>query len=391
MDKIKPTLLQKGFNLTHDFTFKRKVYWHHYLLSDTKDSLFSNIDKNQLIYDLKHNDAFFIFDHSMDPLVQPAFKNIFNNLLGLEYFFKIHGIDLDRVIVLSPTQDFSFYQNVGGYDYVAAQKREQVNKEFFHIFHNSLWKNFKDYILRKAQTELPLDKVPEKHFLCLARRDNLNRRFTNYQLHKNNLFKKGIVSHQRVVENEIIKSNSELVSEIKLMSSRKDFDVEKFLEFGFRKHFLDDILDKGVAAVDTKFHAQLSQKVCFELVTETDVKGDFFLTEKTLKPIFCKTPFMISGSCYALRFLKTLGFQTFDLIFDESYDKEIIFYDRNNLIMKNLKGLCSLPLSNCLKLVNSVKDILEFNRDHFLDNDWSFDLELKVNNRIDKVLNVQKF
>ena len=388
MDKIKPTLLQKGFNLTHDFTFKRKVYWHHYLLSDTKDSLFSNIDKNQLIYDLKHNDAFFIFDHSMDPLVQSTFKHLFSTQLGLEYFFKIHGIDLDRLIVLSPTQDFSFYQNIGKHDYVSEQTREKVKIEFFHIFHNSLWKNYRDYLLRKAQTKLPLDKVPEKHFLCLSRRDNLNRRFTNYQLHKNNLFKNGIVSHQRVVENGIVKSNFELKAEIKILATRNEFDVEKFLKYGFKKHFLDDILHKGVAAMDTTFHANLSQKVCFELVTETDIKGDFFLTEKTLKPIFCKTPFMISGSCYALRFLRSLGFQTFDSILDESYDAEIVFYDRSNLIMENLKSLTKLQLADCSKLVNSVKEVLDHNREHFLNNDWSFDLENNVNNRIDEVLYV---
>lgn len=388
MVKIEPTLTQKGFNLTHDFTFKRKVYWHHYLLSDTEDSLFSTVDKNQLIYDLKHNDAFFIFDHSMDPLIQSTFKYLFSTQLGLEYFFKIHGINLDRLIVLSPTQDFSFYQNIGKHDYVSEQTREKVNIEFFHIFHNSLWKNYRDYLLRKAQTELPLDKVPEKHFLCLSRRDNLNRRFTNYQLHKNNLFKNGIVSHQRIVENGIVKSNFELKAEIKLLATRNEFDVEKFLKYGFKKHFLDDILHKGVAAMDTTFHATLSQKVCFELVTETDVKGDLFLTEKTLKPIFCKTPFMISGSCYALRFLRSLGFQTFDSILDESYDAEIVFYDRSNLIMENLKSLTKLQLDDCSKLVNSVKEVLDHNREHFLNNDWSFDLENKVNKRIDEVLHV---
>jgi hypothetical protein len=45
-----------------------------------------------------------------------------------------------------------------------------------------------------------------------------------------------------------------------------------------------------------------------------------FVTEKTFKPIQYQHPFMVYGQCGILKFLKDLGFETFDNLFDESYD-----------------------------------------------------------------------
>jgi hypothetical protein len=58
-----------------------------------------------------------------------------------------------------------------------------------------------------------------------------------------------------------------------------------------------------------------------EIVCETYTAGtSFFPTEKTWRPIMCKTPFIIQGPQNFLANLKALGIKTFDQWWDESYD-----------------------------------------------------------------------
>ena len=112
------------------------------------------------------------------------------------------------------------------------------------------------------------------------------------------------------------------------------------------------------------------------------------ITEKTLKPIINKSPFLLCGSYLSLHRLKNFGFETFDSIFDESYDSEPVYYDRMQIIIDNLKSLCSMSVAECHKKLNTVKEVCEFNHHHFLNGDWSFKLDTKIQKRIDEVLNV---
>jgi hypothetical protein len=67
----------------------------------------------------------------------------------------------------------------------------------------------------------------------------------------------------------------------------------------------------------------------FSIVAETTVTtGDIFVTEKTFKPIAYYHPFIILGQPGILKRIQQLGFETFDNIFDESYDNLVNFSDR---------------------------------------------------------------
>jgi hypothetical protein len=59
----------------------------------------------------------------------------------------------------------------------------------------------------------------------------------------------------------------------------------------------------------------------FSLIAETSPCSDIiFATEKTTKALFAKRIFVMFASPGHLKFLKSLGFKTFDTIFDETYD-----------------------------------------------------------------------
>lgn len=60
-----------------------------------------------------------------------------------------------------------------------------------------------------------------------------------------------------------------------------------------------------------------------EVVCETFFSGHtFMMTEKIMRPIAQRRPFVVQGPIYFLENLKRLGFQTFDQWWDESYDQD---------------------------------------------------------------------
>lgn len=64
-----------------------------------------------------------------------------------------------------------------------------------------------------------------------------------------------------------------------------------------------------------------------------------WITEKTCKPLAFYHPFLIVTAPGHLAKLKNLGFETFDNLFDESYDQEIDFKKRCEIIKNNLHNL----------------------------------------------------
>jgi hypothetical protein len=75
----------------------------------------------------------------------------------------------------------------------------------------------------------------------------------------------------------------------------------------------------------------------FSIVAETTI-GDcnLLVTEKTFKPIAFSHPFLIYGQCGILNFLKQNGFETFENLFDETYDEVTDANIRLNMIYNNV-------------------------------------------------------
>lgn len=78
----------------------------------------------------------------------------------------------------------------------------------------------------------------------------------------------------------------------------------------------------------------------FSLVAETtiDLSGGQHVTEKTFKPLAYYHPFMVWGQPGTLSFIRSLGFETFENIFNESYDTVPYHDQRLNAIINNVKN-----------------------------------------------------
>jgi hypothetical protein len=88
---------------------------------------------------------------------------------------------------------------------------------------------------------------------------------------------------------------------------------------------------------------------CFSVVVESfngkNLTADVpvFLTEKIYKPIARYQPFMVVGGSGILAYLKSQGFETFDNLFDESYDTETDFDKKLDIIARNIENYVKQP------------------------------------------------
>jgi hypothetical protein len=77
----------------------------------------------------------------------------------------------------------------------------------------------------------------------------------------------------------------------------------------------------------------------FSVVVETHmVTSSIFITEKTMKALAVKHPFLILGNKNSLQLIKSNGFETFENLFDESYDLMDDYTDRINSVYTQVKN-----------------------------------------------------
>ena len=101
----------------------------------------------------------------------------------------------------------------------------------------------------------------------------------------------------------------------------------------------------------------------FNLVSETnDNNHDVFITEKLWKPIIAQQIFVVHGNFGYLKKLREMGFQTFDSVFDESYDQELDPAKRIEKIVALCQYLCTVDKS---KIYRETESIRKHNRDRF--------------------------
>jgi hypothetical protein len=74
---------------------------------------------------------------------------------------------------------------------------------------------------------------------------------------------------------------------------------------------------------------QIYQHTWFSVVTETLGTGNsFFLSEKTAKVLYAERVFVMFSNAFFLKKLHDLGFETFGDIVDESYDNNVLDFER---------------------------------------------------------------
>lgn len=93
---------------------------------------------------------------------------------------------------------------------------------------------------------------------------------------------------------------------------------------------------------------------CFSFFCETQTEYASSLTEKTIKNLFYKKPFLGFACDGFYKFLKNNGFELYDEIFDYSFD-EYSYGDRLNNYIGECKKVLDLSLDESINLVDKLK------------------------------------
>ena len=103
---------------------------------------------------------------------------------------------------------------------------------------------------------------------------------------------------------------------------------------------------------------KIYNQTIYSIVAETDWEGFSTPTEKVFKPILAKRLFVFFGNQHYLRDLKTLGFQTFGNIIDESYDSVADNQTRWAMAFDQVRWLCE---QNPVEIYKKCNAVLEHN------------------------------
>lgn len=111
-----------------------------------------------------------------------------------------------------------------------------------------------------------------------------------------------------------------------------------------------------------------------EVVPETLYKDAWFITEKTVKPIVTKTPFLSLSTPGYLTYLKEQGFQTFDSLIDESYNQQDNIEDQVKMLVDQLEFIVNNGAEN---FYHACADILEHNQQQLFEiaGGWQFHMD----------------
>ena len=114
--------------------------------------------------------------------------------------------------------------------------------------------------------------------------------------------------------------------------------------YNARGIFLPNDADEVSGSWQRFFNRQWYDDTYFSIVAESTVSTpELFITEKTLKPIAYQHPFLILGQPKVLDYLRSQGFETYNNIFDESYDDEYDLDKRLEKIINNVKEFNQIP------------------------------------------------
>ena len=105
------------------------------------------------------------------------------------------------------------------------------------------------------------------------------------------------------------------------------------------------------------------EKTFISMVTETLVdEGTLFISEKIWKPIMVGHPFIVFGNLWTLKFLKSMGYKTFDKWINEEYDNEPDSGKRCNMITDELIKLSTKTVEELKLIRDEMNEVCDHNQ-----------------------------
>jgi hypothetical protein len=212
----------------------------------------------------------------------------------------------------------------------------------------------------------PIDSTKNKKFIKLIRRLTPGRVLSHMQFSDENLNQYGYISIPNVNTSDNITSLIEYAKQktdlkwkhLVTLNNLKSFELDQVpladtIKSKYNKNWL------GFADKENliNYHHNSYFSIVFESRLEHNKKS-WFYTEKILRAILYKQPFILASCKSALKYMRQQGYKTFDPYIDETYDTIDKYEDRITEITRVVKDLCSKDLEEHALNCN---DIIEHN------------------------------
>lgn len=212
-----------------------------------------------------------------------------------------------------------------------------------------------DHLLHKKENRETI-----KTYNCFQKRARPHRIWMFNELYKNNLLDDGINSMNyfdlcnSYYEGKWLKQE-EYDQYINMLPMYPRPELTKHLKKEFEgpmgRSFEKDLyhIETRNTWVSVVSEASFAEKTCF-------------ISEKTFKPIAARHPFILYGNKNSLKYLRDLGYKTFNGFINESYD-ELDTWERLEAIIQEIKRIKSMSFEQKINWYDSMRDILDYNYD----------------------------
>ena len=211
------------------------------------------------------------------------------------------------------------------------------------------------------------NKTYEKKFINLNRRWRSHRPIFVANLYLMNLLELGYVSMAKADDGRDWQFCLDVIESLgPQISSRFKGHEHEILNLPELKLDQDDMVTNHVYTFSNKLLSMI-ENTYFTVVSETSFfkefdDSDIFLSEKIFKPIAMKHPFLVLSRPYTLKYLKEIGYKTFSGIINEEYDNELDDIKRMDLVLAEVKRLCSLTDTELENFLNTAREICKYNK-----------------------------
>jgi hypothetical protein len=272
---------------------------------------------------IKTNKIFFCCH--FEPFTVLSFEYLTNHILSKD-------IDFDKCWFISA--------NARVFDTV--NKPVNLNVGFFDFF-----SGYHVYGCRDIKASLPnTDVISKKDFLCLNLKPRPARKFFIDLLKDYNVYENGYISYGgKTIEGTVLDQNTLVSYGNAHVILPSFFDISNWTKNVYFEIVMDEVHFSNKFSEDEEF---------------------IVFSEKIYRTIHHKLPFMVYSKVDYLKYLRALGFQTFDKLFDESYDDIADWQLRGKMIANQVKRFCQKTDIEKNQWVDQAKEIAEFNYNHLL-------------------------
>ena len=290
-----------------------------------------------------------LLSHTPASPMNPVVRYLFEEYFDVEEYQQDRQYDLASTLIVVPNW------NADPWCY-------QLHKQGFQVAIDNLWETTNRYQAWPSNQLWNHERVHVMHNTnWFWYHESLRLKYTGFFYQPN-------PTYQRLALVQMRKQAAHRDRLHRVMQPWLDDCYWSYLEQGH--HYLPNDADINDWGTQRYVNTDWYDHTCFSLVAEThddyvkhqhfgelsiSYQGPWpFVTEKTFKPIQYQHPFMVYGQKNTLKFLHDLGFETFENIFDESYD----IVDSDNVADKDEDNKLKIIINNVKNFKKGVRDTL---------------------------------